>query len=270
MEKIFEMINKLYEEYQRVIDRGENIDAAIKGFVWKIVQAVLKPKGASLDSDLNLKEIKRSAHSEYVDEVRKVVIDCLKCFPESQTRKNGDPFSKYLFKSLKKAINTAKGEEIQEHANTIGLETTNDEGETFSILDTLLEDGDTDPLGKNLIKEDLQKLIPKIQEEWKKNPDQMLSEILTVFLLKMEFDLKEVYRRLYRATLQNLLLYGFNLETLMNYTFIDKELLDAYSSDHDFKPDFKEIVTKYNVDKSTVSKKLSRFFEPFKDSLKNF
>ena len=98
----------------------------------------------------------------------------------------------------------------------------------------------------------------------------MLSEILTVFLLKMEFDLKEVYRRLYRATLQNLLLYGFNLETLMNYTFIDKELLDAYSSDHDFKPDFKEIVTKYNVDKSTVSKKLSRFFEPFKESLKSF
>ena len=270
MEKTFEKINKLYEEYQRAIDLGENIEVAIKGFTWKIVLAALTPKGASQDSDLNVKEIKKSAYGKYVDEVRKVVIDCLKWFPESETRKNGAPFSKYLFKSLENAINTAKGEEIQEHVNTTELEKTNDEGETFSILDTLLEDNDTDPLGKSLIKEDLQKLIPKIQEEWKKDHDQMLSEILTVLLLKMEFDLTDIYRRLYRATLQNLLLYGFNYEILMNYTFIDKELLDAYSADHDFKPDFKEIVTKYNVDKSTVSKKLSRFFEPFKESLKNF
>lgn len=270
MEKIFEKINELYEEYQSAIDRGENIETAIKGFKWKIVLAALTPKGASQDSDLKVKEIKKSAYGEYVDEVRKVVIDCLKWFPESETRKNGAPFSRYLFNSLKKAINTAKGEEIQEHANTIGLEKTNDEGETFSILDTLLEDNDTDPLEKSLMKKDLQKLIPKIQEEWKKDHDQMLSEILTVLLLKMEFDLEEVYHRLYRATLQNLLSYGFKTEILMNYTFIDKELLDAYSADHDYKPDFTEIVTKYNVDKSTVSKKLSRFFEPFKDSLKNF
>lgn len=270
MEKTFEKINELYEEYQRAIDRGENIEAAIKGFTWKIVLAVLTPKEASQNSDLNVKEIKKSAYCERVDEVHKVVIDCLKWFPESETRKNGAPFSKYLFKSLGNAINTAKGEEIQEHANTIGLEKTNDVGETFSILDTLLEDNDTDPLEKSLMKKDLQKLIPKIQEEWKKNPDQMLSEILTVLLLKMEFDLTEIYHRLYRATLQNLLLYGFNPEILVNYTFIDKELLDAYSADHDYRPDFTEIAKKYGLTKSAASKKLSRFFEPFKESLKNF
>lgn len=270
MEKIFEKINELYEEYQRAIDRGENIETAIKGFKWKIVLAVLKPRGASQDSDLNVTEIKKSAYGEHVDEVHKVVIDCLKHFPDSKTRKNGAPFSKYLFNSLKKAINTAKGEEAQNQANTSELDKTNDEGENFSILDTLLEDSDTQPLEKNLIKEDLQKLIPKIQKEWKKDPDQMLSEILTVLLLKLEFDLEEVYHRLYQVTLQNLLSYGFKTEILMNYTFINKELLDAYSADHDYRPDFKEIVKKYNVDKSTVSKKLFRFFEPFKDSLKNF
>ncbi len=265
MEKNFEMINKLYEEYQRVVDRGENIDAAIKGFTWKIIQAVLKPKGASQDSDLTVKEIKKSTYCEYVDEVHKVVIDCLKSFSGSK-----EEFHLYLFKSLNNAINTAKGEEAKEHANATGLEKTNEEGGTFSILDTLIESSDTDPLGKSLIKEDLQKLIPKIQKEWKKHPDQMLSEILTVLLLKLDFNIEEVYRRLYQATLQNLLLYGFNTEILMNYTFINKELLDAYSADHDYEPDFKEIVKKYNVDKSTVSKKLSRFFEPLKDSLKNF
>ena len=86
MEKIFEKINELYEEYQRAIDRGENIETAIKGFKWKIVLAVLKPRGASQDSDLNVKEIKKSSYCERVDEVHKVVIDCLKWFPESETR----------------------------------------------------------------------------------------------------------------------------------------------------------------------------------------
>ena len=267
-----EKINELYEEYQRAIDRGENIEVATKLFKWKIIQAVLKPRGVSQDSDMTVKEIKKSAYCEYVDEVHKVVTDCLKYFDPNKPDKNGEKssFSDYLFASLRNAINSAKGQEAKEHANTSGLEKTNDEGESFSILDTLLEGSDTDPLGKSLIKEDLEKLIPKIQKEWKKHPDQMLSEILTVLLLKLDFNIEDVYRRLYQATLQNLRLYGFNSEILMNYTFINKELLDAYSADHDYEPDFKEIVQKYNVDKSTVSKKLSRFFEPLKDSLKNF
>ena len=267
-----EKINEFYKGYKNALDRGENIEVAIQNFKWKIIQAVLKPKGASQDSDLNVKEMKKSAYCEYVDEVHKVVTDCLKSFDPNKPCENGEKssFSNYLFASLKNAINSAKGKEAKEHANTSGLEKTNDEGESFSILDTLLEGSDTDPLGKSLIKKDLQKLIPKIQKEWKKHPDQMLSEILTVLLLKLDFNIEDVYRRLYQATLQNLLLYGFNTEILMNYTFINKELLDAYSADHDYEPDFKEIVKKYNVDKSTVSKKLSRFFEPFKDSLKNF
>lgn len=267
-----EKINELYKGYKNALDRGENIEVATKLFKWKIIQAVLKPRGASQDSDLTVKEIKKSAYCEYVDEVHKVVTDCLKYFDPNKPDKNGEKssFSDYLFASLRNAINSAKGQEAKEHANTSGLEKTNDEGETFSILDTLLEDNDTDPLEKSLMKKDLQKLIPKIQEEWKKNPDQMLSEILTVLLLKMEFDLTEIYHRLYRATLQNLLLYGFNPEILVNYTFIDKELLDAYSTDHDYRPDFTEIAQKYGLTKSAASKKLSRFFEPLKDSLKNF
>ena len=99
-----------------------------------------------------------------------------------------------------------------------------------------------------ILHERAEKILSYIDSEWKKKSDPMLSELLTIFILEKDFNIKD----------------------LVKYTFINKEICAAYSKDHDHNlPQDQEIAAKHGLTKSAVSKKLSRFFEPFKEHLKN-
>ena len=144
-------------------------------------------------------------------------------------------------------------EEIREclkmsKASTKGDEVSNEEGETFSIFDTLWDGIDLNPSENEFIaKEKRECILNKIQKEWEKKSDPMLSELLTVEILGANLD----------------------IENMESYSFLNKEIYAKFLKDPEHKlPENSEIAEKYGVTKSAASKKLSRFFESLKKNQK--
>ena len=87
----------------------------------------------------------------------------------------------------------------------------------------------------------LEKALLLIDSEWKKKPDQMLSELLTVFLLEN----------------------GLKKE-ICAHSFLNKEILNDYFKNHKL-TERQKIAEKYGLTKSAASKILSRFLEKIRE-----
>jgi hypothetical protein len=292
MEETFNKINALYAEYAKFSAAG-NTENAIKSIEEKIIIEVWK-------SQKKYKEFP-------VEVVEKVRYALLKYFHDSDDFEEEISFSQYLFGLLKKSINTSREkddfadknagntitdylvEQINEfkkvqkkypdldeesivkkatqelkikeskiriilkiiRASTSGTETTNEDGEVFLNPD-IQENSDRNPLENWLIdKEKREIILTEFQKEWEKgksNP--MLSELITVTVLEC----------------------GFRFEDLENYSFINKEIRDAYFVENSKRklPQNQEIAEKYGFTKSAATQARKRFLEKVKDSLKNF
>ena len=126
-------------------------------------------------------------------------------------------------------------------AATTGTENPNEDDDST----TLIEEQFDDIVDNNSIEtmfashEALEQTLSLLDSEWKKKSDPMLSELLTVFAL--ENGLTKEYS---------------------DYSFLNKEILDDYFKDPDYKlPEQQEIAEKYDQTKSAASKLLSRFWE---------
>lgn len=295
MDEIFKKINELYEEYANISD-AENTEREKLGKRQKIIAIVWQSKK-------NYKE-----HS--LEVVKTVIYSLKDFPDSDDCKKEGVPFSQYLIFSLDKAINTAKGEEALEQRTglsisdsdhrkirrinqcikvllrmnpllnenaiiekvaatlkeeeseirslirlaksaSLELEIHNDEDDGSLLIEEIHEDMvEKNPVEESyILHEKAEKILSLIDSEFGKKSDPMLSELLTVFILKQDFNVKD----------------------LVKYAFINREICATYSKGPEHKlPEDSEIAEKYGKSKSAASKKLSRFFEPFKESLKNF
>lgn len=118
-------------------------------------------------------------------------------------------------------------------------------------------------------RENLIKLMSCIQQQWEKKKDLILSDLLTVYILENMFgNVSELVEK----DKQESVLYD-NMDIFEMYSFLNREMVDKFFHDTSYKlPSQIEIGTMHGgVHKSTISKKLSRFFEQLKkiDELKN-
>lgn len=285
MEQIFEKINTLFCEYLKAsnLENTENVKLAIEEkiilAVWgsnknyreysvEVVQEVKKALASFGSGDfcsyiLHILKCKINTDKEseyyekknggiYITEYTLGKINNLKDFKKKEENQNLDTES-----FVKKAAEEFKMKESKirdllriMNARRSGTETQNDEGENFASLENL-PDSDKNSLDDELIekeeKEGQGTLLPKIQEVWEKKSDPMLSELLTVYLLKE---------------------MGFDVEDIKNYTFVNKEICFTYPEKN---PTYKEISQKHGAkDSSAGSQKLNRFLKNIKESLKNF
>lgn len=123
---------------------------------------------------------------------------------------------------------------------SLELEIHNDEDDET----VLVEETHGDMVEKNpveeicILHERAEKILSYIDSEWKKKSDPMLSELLTVFILKQDFNVKD----------------------LVKYAFIDKKICAAYSKDPNHNlPQDQEIAKKYEKDKSIASRARKEF-----------
>jgi len=179
-----------------------------------------------------------------VKKVKKVFEDVRKMYPDQDLKES------FI---IEKAVMTLgmDEDEIREclkilKATTKGDEVSNENGETFSIFDTLWDGIDLNPSENEFMaKEKRECILNKIQKEWEKKSDPMLSELLTVEILEANLD----------------------IENMEDYSFLNKEIYAQFLKDIEHKlPENSEIAKKYGLTKSAASKKLSRFFESLKKS----
>ena len=130
-------------------------------------------------------------------------------------------------------------------ASTKGDEASNEDGETFSIFDTFWDGIEKDPTESELIKQERWGAVfPKILKDWnaikKEDVAAMLSELLTVKLLGL----------------------GFDIDELAGYAFINKEICEIYSENPQSELlEYQKIAEKYGLTKSAASQRLDRFLK---------
>lgn len=104
----------------------------------------------------------------------------------------------------------------------------------------------------------LKELLRNINEEWKnqkENSKSLMSELLTLIALNM-------LENIHISDKEEL------KSILMRYSFISNNILDVYFNNVDIKlPTQQELGEKYNLSKSGVSKKITRFFEKINKNL---
>lgn len=108
-----------------------------------------------------------------------------------------------------------------------------------------LTDKAPSPEKEQVSREERINILCKIEAEWNKKPDKMLSELLTVCVLDM-----------------------FEMEKEdLDYDFIDHTILDDYFALKNYRfPEAQEIAEKYGyTDKSSATQKLKRFGEKIKE-----
>lgn len=127
-----------------------------------------------------------------------------------------------------------------------GIDVKNEDGEEYSVLDTILDENEKNSLESWLVNKEKQEYIFRaIQKAWEKKSDPMLSELLTVKVLQAYLD----------------------IENMEDYTFLNKEIYNSFLKDSKYKlPEDSEIAEKYKLTKAAASKTLSRFWDSLKKS----
>ena len=291
MEQIFEKINELFDKYLKTLnlENTENaklsIEQKITLAVWdsnknyrefsvEVVETVREAlkyfpnseafkNGApfskylffSLGNSISTSEEKAKLADrngwQYISDdkyrrvkrVKKVFDDIRKMYPDQDLKDS------FIIEKAEEILDMDE-DEIWEclkmsKAATKGDEASNENGETFSIFDTLWDGIEKDPMESELIKQEmLEVAFPKILEDWnaikKEDVAAMLSELLTVKLLE----------------------FGFDIDELAGYAFINKEICEIHSENPQSELlEFQKIAEKYGLTKSAASQRLSRFLK---------
>lgn len=119
------------------------------------------------------------------------------------------------------------------------------------------------PSNQDLIenKEALKWILDKIQEHWERS-DSLLSELLTIDILSTMFGNSKT-----ETAISNAHDVYENYSIFQNYSFIKQDILYRFFHDLNYAlPTQTETGSKYNVGKSGISKKLSRFYEKLKQT----
>ena len=228
---------------------------------------------------------------EYVDEIHDTVVECFK-----HKFNTSEAFCRYVCKSVRRRIHTLKELESLKAKNggskgvtEYALKRIRELKKELEIIEKNSPDMDAESRIEKVAKikgvrkatvlkwlkimsgrafenpsqekhasfsPDTQTILLQVEKEWEKKWKNkkyapMLSELLTVHMLRK---------------------HGFDIDDLDGLSFTNKEICEIYAENPKSKLlDYQEIAHKYDQrSKSDASKKLSRFFEPFKDSLKNF
>ena len=177
-----------------------------------------------------------------IKKVKKVCDDIRKMYPDQDLQES------FIIEKAEEILDMDEDEILEclkmSKATTTGGDLENDDGDKFSIFDTMLEGDDKNPLESALVAiEQVESVLRTIQKVWEKKPDQMLSELLTVEILRANLD----------------------IDNMEDYTFLNKEIYNAYLADPERKlPEESEIAEKYGMTKSAASKKLYRIRESLK------
>lgn len=196
-------------------------------------EALANKNGGLYISDDKYRRVKKV--KKFFEDVRKMYPD--QNFDDDSLIEKAEEFLGMEENEIRECLKMSK-------AATTGGDLENEEGDKISVFDTMLEGDDTNPLESGLVaKEQLESVLRAIQKMWEKKPDPMLSELLTVEILRANLD----------------------IENMEEYTFLDKEICKACLADLERKlPEDSEIAEKYGMTKSAASKKLYRIRESLK------
>ncbi|MBO7126623.1 hypothetical protein J6W78_03660 [bacterium] len=270
----YSSIDRRYSEYADAVS-SEISEKAKEGMAWKIQEEVLKLKYQKYGQNIG--------YGKYSIEVFEKVHICLQSFPESKARAKGTPFSQYLCNAINKMIGYHLKKQALEEKNG-GITISEHTLKMVSRLKKTLKRIDPNLTGELLVEEIAKSLgvkrntamrylqiitarrteaepaapqkqtdsrekqiekLCEIEAAWKKKPDKMISEILTVRILKKNVDIEE---------------------DELNYGFIDTVILKEYFADPlNYKfPEEYEIAKKYGKSKSAASHALHRFLPDLK------
>lgn len=288
MEHIYTKINSLFQEYLHAaaLENTENAKLSIEQ---KLIVTIWESN---------------RDYKEYSVEVVEKIKESLVSFQDSEACKNGGQFSKYVYRAITNAINSAKEREAVEQRNggihipdnvmkdikkikslQKNLQKMNPD---IEVTEDMLVEKAVAVLGidedgvRNLLKialsgtysfetpvnagEDNGSLQDVIPDENPSVTDELVKQDKCRLLFSQ---IEKHWRKKSDPMLSELITVkildaGMCIDNMEECSFLNREIYDNFQKDSHTLPDDSEIAEKYGLTKSAASKKLSRFWELIK------